>query len=510
MYAQISPGDLTKAHADLEGMSYCTKCHELGEKVYNSKCLDCHKEIKNLISAGKGYHAGKDVKGKECYSCHSEHHGRNFRIINFDAKNFNHSKTGFELKGAHQKVECADCHRSKFIRADNLKKKSSTYLGLDTQCSGCHEDVHQSTLGNDCIDCHNNESFKPAPLFNHNKAAFKLSGAHNKVDCIKCHPTEQKNGKEFKRFRNVSYTTCGSCHKDPHQGRFGTDCQSCHSTASFNQINSGSFDHSKTKFALVGKHQSVKCDNCHKAGLGKKLQFTECTDCHKDYHRGVFVVNQKIKDCKECHSENGFSPSLFNVEHHEMAAFKLTGMHLAVPCISCHKINSEEWNFRHIGLKCIDCHKNIHGKELKEEYLPNNDCTACHSSDSWHTIKFGHDKTSFKLQGKHLDAACAECHIKKGETRSVYIFSSVKPECEFCHKDIHFGQFKKGLNSDCSECHTFSNWKPEKFDHEKTRFSLKGAHKVLKCIQCHRIETQDNNSFMKFKMEDFKCAACHS
>ena len=92
-FAQISPGDLTKAHADLEGMSNCTKCHELGEKVYNSKCLDCHTEIKSLINSGKGYHSGTDVKGKECFSCHSEHHGRNFRIVNFDSKNFLKSTT---------------------------------------------------------------------------------------------------------------------------------------------------------------------------------------------------------------------------------------------------------------------------------------------------------------------------------------------------------------------------------------------------------------------------------
>ena len=52
--AQISPGDLTKAHADLEGISNCTKCHEIGEKVLSSKCLDCHKEIKALVNAKIG------------------------------------------------------------------------------------------------------------------------------------------------------------------------------------------------------------------------------------------------------------------------------------------------------------------------------------------------------------------------------------------------------------------------------------------------------------------------
>ena len=63
-FAQISPGELTTAHADLEGLSNCTKCHELGEKVLNSKCLDCHSEIKSLITFGEGFHSSGDVKGQ--------------------------------------------------------------------------------------------------------------------------------------------------------------------------------------------------------------------------------------------------------------------------------------------------------------------------------------------------------------------------------------------------------------------------------------------------------------
>jgi hypothetical protein len=38
--AQISPGDLSNPHSNLEGISNCTQCHVLGNKQTNEKCLD--------------------------------------------------------------------------------------------------------------------------------------------------------------------------------------------------------------------------------------------------------------------------------------------------------------------------------------------------------------------------------------------------------------------------------------------------------------------------------------
>ena len=47
--AQLSPGDLTTAHSHLDGISNCTQCHVLGNKVSSEKCLVCHTEIKERI-----------------------------------------------------------------------------------------------------------------------------------------------------------------------------------------------------------------------------------------------------------------------------------------------------------------------------------------------------------------------------------------------------------------------------------------------------------------------------
>ena len=110
VYAQISPGDLCEVHSKLEGMSNCTQCHILGDKVSNEKCLACHTEIKERVDKQNGYHASADVRDKSCVICHNDHHGRNFQIIRFDKDNFNHNLTGYVLSGAHSKKKCEDCH----------------------------------------------------------------------------------------------------------------------------------------------------------------------------------------------------------------------------------------------------------------------------------------------------------------------------------------------------------------------------------------------------------------
>ena len=109
--AQISPGSLAAVHSHLEGMSNCTKCHELGDKVTNAKCLACHTELKARVDQNKGYHVSSEVRGKNCTNCHSDHHGVNFQILRFDKEKFNHNLAGFALTDAHAKKTCKDCHK---------------------------------------------------------------------------------------------------------------------------------------------------------------------------------------------------------------------------------------------------------------------------------------------------------------------------------------------------------------------------------------------------------------
>jgi nitrate/TMAO reductase-like tetraheme cytochrome c subunit len=238
------------------------------------------------------------------------------------------------------------------------------------------------------------------------------------------------------------------------------------------------------------------------------MKFALCTDCHQDYHKAQFVVDDVTENCANCHTENGFTPSLFTIEIHNKTKFQITGAHLAIPCQSCH-YQQNQWQFKGTRVECISCHKNIHEKELKAEFLPNDSCTACHQTENWSVISFDHSKTFFQLLGKHKEILCGSCHRKKENDTTTIILRSTKKECESCHKDVHIGQFKIDEVSDCSRCHAFENWKPEKFDHSKTKFNLEGAHEKVECARCHPKVEMNGNIFTKFKLEEFKCATCH-
>ncbi len=509
--AQISPGELSNAHSDLEGVSNCTKCHSVGNKVTKEKCLDCHKEIRENIISKKGYHASAEVTGKECAACHNEHHGRNFKMIRFDKKTFLHAKTGFILKGAHAKQDCNACHKPAFIKNARLKQKPTTYFGLNQECLSCHADYHKGKMSSKCTNCHNFDSFKNATGFDHNTTRFPLLGKHKGLVCEKCHVTETINGQSVRKIKFDGFANCSACHKDVHENRFGQNCKQCHTEDSFLKVKGmTSFDHDKTGFKLIGKHKNVACKSCHKVSLTAPIKHDKCSDCHTDYHKKEFVQNKTTPDCNQCHTNNGFSPSSYTIEKHNLTKFPLEGAHKATPCISCHK-RSETWTFRKIGSRCIDCHKNEHKGFIQEKYFPNQECTVCHNVESWKKIKFDHSKTNFKLDGAHANLACNECHYLKND-KGVHIqkFTGLSMECGSCHKDSHQGQFEINGKTDCERCHVTESWEKNKFDHNTSRFKLDGGHLNVECGACHKEITDEKGKYIQYKFKNIECTNCHS
>lgn len=509
VYSQISPGDLAEAHAHLEGLSNCTKCHILGEKVSNEKCLECHTFIKSGIEKNKGYHASSEVAGQDCFKCHSDHHGRKFEMIRFDKENFNHKLTGYELMGAHAEKNCNDCHKPEFISESELRQRKNTFLGLQTECLSCHTDYHQQTLGVNCLSCHDFNGFKPAVKFDHEQAQYQLKGKHLEVDCIKCHKIEIRNGQEFQQFTGIEYGSCVNCHEDVHNNKFGQNCTQCHSEASFHIIKRlSNFDHSKTDYPLEGKHQFVDCKLCHKSNFTDPINFSRCTNCHQDYHRQQFSKQGSSPDCADCHNINGFSTATYTLQSHNESHFPLRGAHLATPCFVCHK-KSDRWEFRNIGINCFDCHEDIHAGIIDKKFYPDAACESCHNESRWSDISFDHSKTGFLLEGKHKEQSCRSCHFRIGAAGAIHQqFSNLANACINCHQDIHFGQFAKEGKVDCYSCHDFDNWKANKFDHDQTLFKLDGAHENLACKACHK-PAQSQQEYILYKIEKYRCEDCH-
>lgn len=511
VWGQISPGELSKAHANLEGIRNCVKCHKLGDKVTNEKCLDCHTEIATRIQQHEGYHASSEVQGKDCSGCHNEHHGRDFDMLNLDKTTFNHNLTGFTLQGAHKRTDCQACHKKEFITDTKLKDKKLTYLGLSQQCLSCHQDYHQQTLSDNCTECHNFESFKTVPGFHHNQTAFPLKGKHAEVTCVDCHQKETIDGKPFQHFADVPHANCTSCHEDVHHNKFGQTCTRCHSEQSWGQIKGmANFDHNKTGFPLQGLHSKVACQQCHKNNYAAPLAHNRCSDCHTDYHKGDFTRTNTDSDCKDCHTVKGFQFTNYTIEKHNLSNFKLNGAHMATPCFSCHK-KEDRWRFRNIGSNCIDCHQNVHSGFMDDQYTLKDGCNSCHDENAWSEVSFDHSKTGFALSGVHAQTNCGACHYTKGDNgKTVQRFAKLNPSCTECHQDIHHGQFARYGDEGCSRCHGFDDWSASKFDHNQARFKLEGAHASVSCVSCHPQVKSKDGSYTKYTYKSIECATCHN
>jgi len=513
LQGQISPGELTTSHADLEGISNCTKCHTLGDKVSNEKCLECHTILKARIDAAKGFHVSADVRGQDCFKCHSEHHGRHFEMIRFDVDNFDHTKTGYTLAGAHDKLDCAECHKPDFIADKKIREISGTYLGLGTACLTCHDDYHQNTLSKDCAGCHNADAFTPATLFVHDKTDFPLRGAHRDVDCASCHAVTETEGKNFQEFGGIAFSNCSSCHDDVHNGRFGTNCKECHVEESFRTFRGmGSFNHNKTKFPLLGKHSSVSCSDCHDTHVSTAEMFKDfthrdvsnCVSCHEDVHAQKFGI-----DCKSCHSEQSFQ-TIKNMDafNHGLTDYALEGKHLEVDCRSCHEAKMTD-PLPHT--RCVDCHDDYHEGQFVSVSGPT-DCAECHSVQGFPGSSFTveqHNAGNFALTGGHLATPCFACHL----TDDKWVFRDIGTRCNTCHEDAHHGTIDERYYPDkaCESCHNTAAWQTVVFDHAQTGFALEEAHARATCTACHIPDTTlTATSQFVFSELSTTCADCHA
>ena len=516
-YGQISPGDLSLSHADLEGISNCTKCHELGEKVTNAKCLECHTDIQSFITLNKGYHANSEVVNQDCFECHSDHHGRKFDMVRFDEDNFNHDQTSYTLEGKHEIIDCRKCHVADNIPNIEIRKRKNTFLGLEQECLSCHDDYHQKTLSTDCASCHDMEAFSPAPNFDHNETDYKLFGEHKSVDCKECHDVSNRNGQEFQKFNNVPFNDCKSCHDDPHNKQIVGKCSQCHTESSFSAfVGKGRFNHSSTGFALKGRHLGENCFSCHAKTSNPQLVFQDkirtnennCVSCHTDEHSGKYGRN-----CVKCHNESSFlSLNSMDFFDHSIADFPIEGKHLEVDCKQCH-VGRFSTPIDYSA--CSSCHSDYHEGEFNNNGI-NPDCLECHSLENGFDYTLysleQHQTTTFPLEGAHQATPCFACHVSEEDNR--WTFKNLGVLCIECHQDNHQTAISeteyRGIAYTCTFCHNNDTWSAVNFDHNITDWPLEGKHVEVDCRECHLEITEDNaESRRPLDTVDENCVSCH-
>ncbi len=333
----------------------CESCH--ANNVFKGTSSDC-----NSCHAGKDVHGGN--LGKNCGSCHTT-----------DAWNpatFNHNSATFKLTGQHLNTSCTSCHFN------------NAFWSSPSDCYSCHaaKDTHNGQLGLNCGSCHTTSAWKPA-TFDHNLSTFKLTGAHNSVNCEQCHTGGNYNG--------VS-STCVACHAEP-GGHFGTDCAQCHTTVNWNAT------YAHTGFALTGAHTNLGCNQCH-SGSGFSGLSATCASCHAE------PADHFGSDCAQCHSTSNWNAS------YSHTSFPLTGVHSSLDCTQCHT----NGGYSGLSSDCASCHS-----APSNHYGSN--CSQCHTTSNW-SSSFSHPNSCGGSCTDHHHATCADCHPSGNYSSS---------DCRKCH-----------------------------------------------------------------------------
>ena len=239
------------------------------------------------------------------------------------------------------------------------------------------------------------------------------------------------------------------------------------------------------------------CGACH--GDKMKIDPELCLACHDlvaDRIAAKKGVHREISgDCEVCHQEHqgreadirSLDPADF--DHAEETSFALLGNHakLAGNCPACHKTRSYLGNTG----DCVSCHADPHQGSMPAR------CDACHTPAGWTSVSRGfHKSGTFPLEGRHLDAPCAACHLNG-------VYKGTPMRCYDCHwirrQD---DRYRTALGSDCENCHRPISWTAVQWDHgARTGMPLNAAHRNLSCDECHKGG--------RFHAVSFDCYSCH-
>ena len=267
--------------------------------------------------------------------------------------------------------------------------------------------------------------------FDHFRSRFPLAGAHERVDCERCH-----GGGVFLG----TPTRCETCHavgsgradtgKDVGHIRSTDDCDSCHL---MNAWAPSRVDHD----SVLGD-----CSTCHDGRTaegrppGHPPSSNRCEECHGtiSWASARFDHSGITSGCASCHDGIG-----------------ATGKPPSHPpssnlCEDCHSTLS--WagaRFDHSGITsgCASCHNGIDATGMSPGHFQTaQGCETCHRYPSWLPSTFRHMSPTYP--GDHRGPPpCQACHTGNSETVA-WPQPAYQPDCAACHaNDFDPGPHKK-------------------------------------------------------------------
>jgi len=259
-----------------------------------------------------------------------------------------------------------------------------------------------------------------------------------------------------------------------------------------------------------------------------------CLSCHRDiawlverdrgFHGSRDVKGTACATCHPDHAGRDFelirwpdgSAEKFD---HRRAGWPLQQRHAEARCEKCHSPRFQASPAAHLSARktpggwtgleqeCTSCHEDVHRGALDQ------DCTRCHDIGKWTvTPGFSHDTTAYPLTNRHAAVKCDKCHLdarlsprSDGRGHLIPVYKPVPHEaCTDCHQDVHNGQFGPA----CTKCHSTRGWKQidkQSFDHDRTRYPLRGQHASVRCASCHGDFATPASKKPAFQT----CGACH-
>lgn len=291
--------DHGKTRYPLEGVHVgmpCARCHPVTTLRNGTsavrwnlgyfQCGDCHKSPHPASAVPASF---------TCKSCHGTTEWKDVTASGFD-----HSGTGFPLKGAHQQPACSACHKGEGKPPQ--------------QCEGCHRDTHDGRMDGACAECHTAVAWSAtAELEQHRRTRMPLTGKHAVLECSACHT------RQAERTWSDLPTDCYACHsnayhttkKPPHDGSGGTqplsrECSLCHQTSAWKPALSNPVtrdargEHDAVFRISTGVHRAAECESCHVDARRKEA--VRCDGCH-DAARHDPRVSASVRGCLRCHPQ---------------------------------------------------------------------------------------------------------------------------------------------------------------------------------------------------------------